>query len=96
MLAGPALSRHALATARPAVIAIALVGALQVAFTYAGPLQVLFDTAPLGTGHWLQIGGLALVVLAVVEGEKGVLRRVRGRPGGPRAASDPSSPRRAT
>jgi magnesium-transporting ATPase (P-type) len=85
MLNGPALSRHALATARPAAIAVALVAALQALFTYWGPMQTLFDTAPLDSGHWLEIGAVALAVLAVVEAEKALLRRLRPRRGAPEA-----------
>jgi magnesium-transporting ATPase (P-type) len=50
---------------------------LQLLFTYAPPLQVLFDTeaVPLWTWLWLLLGGLVFFFL--VEGEKLVLRRLR-------------------
>jgi magnesium-transporting ATPase (P-type) len=58
-------------------LGIGAVAILQALFTYAPPLQVLFETAPipLGVWPWLLLGGL--VFFLVVEGEKLVIRSVR-------------------
>jgi magnesium-transporting ATPase (P-type) len=49
--------------------------ALQLAFTYAPPLQALFRTTPLDAAAWTLILGLALAKFLAVEAEKAVLRR---------------------
>ena len=49
--------------------------ALQLAFTYAPPLQVLFRTTPLDAAAWTLILGLGLAKFLAVEAEKAVLRR---------------------
>jgi heme/copper-type cytochrome/quinol oxidase subunit 3 len=43
---------------------------LQVALTYAWPLQALFKTAPIDALAWLFIGLLSAAIFAVVEIEK--------------------------
>jgi magnesium-transporting ATPase (P-type) len=91
MLSSPALTGHALATARPALIATGLVLGLQALFTYAPPVQLLFDTAPLSGAQLLQILGMAVLVLGIVEAEKAVLRRVRGSPAPRSRASAPGA-----
>ena len=50
---------------------------LQLLFTYAPPLQALFDTraVPFGVWPWLALGGFVFFLL--VEAEKMVLRKVR-------------------
>jgi magnesium-transporting ATPase (P-type) len=78
-LDGPALSRHALATARPALISVALVVALQALFSYWPPMQTLFGTAPLAPAAWAAIAAAALIVFAAVEAEKALLRRFASR-----------------
>lgn len=52
----------------------ALLVALQLAFTYAPPLQRLFQTTGLGWSSWLMVLGLALCLLLAVEAGKAVLR----------------------
>ena len=74
-LLAPALSREGLLGSRPALVAIALVIAFQLAFTYAPPMQRLFQTAPLEPAAWLRIVAVASSVLVLVELEKAVLRR---------------------
>jgi magnesium-transporting ATPase (P-type) len=74
-LDGAALSRHALMTARPAAVSVALVVSLQGAFTYWPPMQTLFGTAPLAGAAWGAIAAAALAVFAIVELEKALLRR---------------------
>jgi magnesium-transporting ATPase (P-type) len=58
-------------------LGIGAVVILQVLFTYAPPLQALFETAPipLGAWPWLLLGGL--VFFLVVEAEKLVIRAMR-------------------
>jgi hypothetical protein len=50
---------------------------LQLLFTYAPPLQALFETEaiPLGVWPWLFLGGF--VFFLVVEAEKLLIRRAR-------------------
>ena len=69
------LSREGLFGSRPALIAIGLVLAFQLLFTYAPPLQFLFETQSLGAGTWLRIVLVASSVLFLVELEKWLLRR---------------------
>ena len=62
----------------PAVwIAVGLIVLLQFAFTYAPFMQVLFDTRPVAFGDGLAIVGLGVVLLAVLELEKLVRRRLQ-------------------
>jgi magnesium-transporting ATPase (P-type) len=74
-LDGPALSAHALATARPAAVAVALVAVMQLAFTYWPVMQILFGTAALPAGAWAWIVGAAFAVFALIELEKALMRR---------------------
>jgi magnesium-transporting ATPase (P-type) len=48
--------------------------AIQLAFTYAGPMQRLFDTAPLDWASWGMIVVLGLAKFLAVEAEKSVWR----------------------
>jgi potassium/sodium efflux P-type ATPase len=48
---------------------------MQLAFTYAPPMQALFRTAPLDAQAWLLIVGLALLKFLLVETEKWLLRQ---------------------
>ncbi|MBK1699200.1 HAD-IC family P-type ATPase [Rhodovibrio salinarum] len=74
-LNGPALSRDALASAGPAGLSVVLVLAIQMPFTYWGPMQTLFGTAGLSAGSWITIAAAGLALFAVVEVEKTLLRR---------------------
>ncbi|HYB40666.1 MAG TPA: HAD-IC family P-type ATPase [Candidatus Methylomirabilis sp.] len=58
-------------------LGIGAVVVLQCLFTYAPPLQALFETAPIPLGVWprLLLGGL--VFFLVVEGEKLIIRSMR-------------------
>jgi hypothetical protein len=62
-------------------LGIGAVVILQLLFTYAPPLQVLFETAaiPLRIWPWLLFGGL--VFFFVVEAEKLIIRLTRSREG---------------
>ncbi|MDO6388015.1 HAD-IC family P-type ATPase [Uliginosibacterium sp. 31-12] len=57
---------------RPAWLAIAVVMSLQLAFTYLPMLQLLFGTAALPVASWGYILLLGLMLLLLVEGEKGL------------------------
>lgn len=69
--------RAALGT--PAVLmGVAAVVVLQLLFTYAPPLQALFQTEPLDpVTHWLPIFAVGVLVLLLLEVEKAVIRRGR-------------------
>ena len=60
---------------RPALLASAIVISLQIAFTYAPPLQYLFDSRSLDLETWLLIVAVASSVLWMVELEKWVLAK---------------------
>ncbi|MGK7297257.1 MAG: cation transporting ATPase C-terminal domain-containing protein, partial [Candidatus Wenzhouxiangella sp. M2_3B_020] len=51
---------------------------LQLAFTYAPPLQALFDTRPVGLSDGVAVVGAGVILLAVLEFEK-LIRRCLGR-----------------
>jgi magnesium-transporting ATPase (P-type) len=59
-----------LAGARPAWTAIALVLLFQLLFTYAPPMQALFDTRPLDALTWVACALVALAIFLIVELEK--------------------------
>jgi len=63
--------------AGPAAVAVAVVLALQLAFTYLAPMQIVFGTASLGLRDWLIGACVGGCVLAAVEVEKALLRRTR-------------------
>lgn len=72
---GPLLSPVGWRGLRPALIAIAVVVALQGAFTYAPPMQTLFHTVSLTLHAWMWIAVAAVLVLVLIEVEKAALRR---------------------
>ncbi len=57
------------------LMAIGLVIALQIVFTYAGFMQVLFDTRPLPAEAWVRLVVVASSVYLLVELEKWITRR---------------------
>ena len=59
---------------RPVLIAIVLVILFQMLFTYLPPMQEAFGTAPIGWPEWMRVIVLALLIFAVVELEKAVVR----------------------
>ena len=73
---------------RPALIAVALTILLQLGFTYWAPMQRLFGTRDLDLGTWGVIALASILVLALVEAEKAVLRRAL-RPAEQPAKADP-------
>jgi magnesium-transporting ATPase (P-type) len=74
-----ALNREGLFGNRYVLIAIGLLIVMQLAFTYAPPMQLLFGTAPLSAQHWLVIICVSSSALWLVELEKAWLRKRRGR-----------------
>ncbi len=57
-----------------ALISVSVLLVLQLAFTYFGPMQKLFDSVPIDALSWLKIMAIASTVLFLVEMEKAVLR----------------------
>ncbi len=78
-LRGWAFESGSLAGSGPAVLAIGLVLAFQLLFTYTSPFQLMFGTRPLDGDAWARIVLVAVSVLLLVEVEKGVLRHVNRR-----------------
>lgn len=78
-LINPVLSWEGLTGNRWVWVAIAALVALQLAFTYAPPLQALFHTAALDAEAWGRILAFGLIVLLAVEAEKALVRRLRQR-----------------
>ena len=64
------LSRDGLLGSRPVLIAVAVVIGFQLVFTYAPPMQILFDTRPVSFSSWCLIVLVASSVLFLVEAEK--------------------------
>jgi magnesium-transporting ATPase (P-type) len=62
---------------RVALLVSAILIVLQLAFTYAPPMQYLFHSAALDALSWAVILGCASVLFLAVEIEKAVLRRAR-------------------
>ncbi|MEA1919581.1 MAG: cation-transporting P-type ATPase, partial [Campylobacterota bacterium] len=60
-----------------AIYATGLLIIFQLLFTYAPPMQKLFQTSALSLGHWLIIIAVASSVFFLVEAEKWVLRKKR-------------------
>lgn len=73
----PVLGWRALTGNRMVLVSIAGVIALQLLFTYAGFMQALFGSVPLGWGEWGLVMSLGLLLFAVVEVEKWLTRRIR-------------------
>ena len=78
-LRASSLNLTALLGNRYVLLAVVLVSAIQVLFTYTGFMQTLFRTAPLPLDLWIPIWVMALCVFLLVEAEKTWLRR-RERP----------------
>ena len=75
----PVLSREGLLGSRPVLVAVGVVLALQLAYTYLPPLNLLFATKPLTLADWGAILLVAFWVLLLVEAEKWLLYRWRRR-----------------
>jgi magnesium-transporting ATPase (P-type) len=80
-LRAPAFGWDVLTGNKMVLVSIGAVIALQLVFTYAGFMHMLFGSVPLGWNEWGLIALLGLAVYVIVEVEKWVTRRVR--PGQP-------------
>lgn len=72
-----AVSLSGIFGSRPVWIAIGLVMALQIGWTYLPFMQTIFGSAALGLDHWLAIVAISVLIFLIVELEKWVLRRRR-------------------
>jgi magnesium-transporting ATPase (P-type) len=70
-----ALNREGILGNRWVLLAVAAVAVLQLLFTYAPPLQALFETQPLAAGDWLFVLPVAASVIFIVDGAERLLRR---------------------
>ncbi|MDT8878031.1 HAD-IC family P-type ATPase [Halomonas saccharevitans] len=86
------LSLQGLFGSRPVWIAIALVMALQLGWTYLPIMQRIFGSAALGLDHWLAILAVAVAIFLSVELEKGARRRLHRRRGERKAFDDRGHP----
>ncbi len=84
---------------RAVLVAVGVLVVIQALFVYAPPMQFLFGTAPMAAADWGRVLAFGFVVFFLVEAEKAVVRRRRGRfeaPSGaeatPAAGSAPSGP----
>ncbi|CAA7620773.1 cation-transporting P-type ATPase [Magnetospirillum sp. SS-4] len=75
----PAVTRRGLSVSRPAIIAIVMVLAWQMLFTYAPPMQAVFDSAALGWAAWGRILAAATVLFVVIEVEKAIMSKRKAR-----------------
>jgi hypothetical protein len=62
------------------LIAVSMVFALQLLFTYAPFMETFFDSRALSSGVGLQIVGVGLALLVVLEVEQWLRRRFFARP----------------
>ncbi len=73
------ISREGLLGSRPVLIAVALVVAFQLMWTYLPPLQLLFDTRGIDLASWGRIAAAAAVIFVAIEVEKAVAARLARR-----------------
>ena len=73
----PVLNRAGLFGSRAVLIAVAILLVLQLLFTYAPPLQLLFGTTAIGLVEWGRILVFAVALFLLVEVEKLLLRGQR-------------------
>ena len=71
---GTAFVRETVTGNRVVWLVVGLMVLLQLAFTYAPPLQAVFRTVPLGGTSWLVLAGLGVLVFLAVEAEKAFWR----------------------
>jgi magnesium-transporting ATPase (P-type) len=74
-LSASSFNRAGIFGSRPVLVAIGIVVLFQLLFTYAPPMQFLFQTAALDMGTWAEIVMIASTVFFLVEVEKFFLRR---------------------
>ncbi|WP_404364944.1 cation-translocating P-type ATPase [Marinobacter sp.] len=80
----PALCIKGLFGSRVVLIAIGLVVVFQLAWTYTGPMQFLFESTALTATHWGLVWAAGLLIFLLVEIEKAVVRRWQNRGPGDR------------
>ena len=78
-LSGRSLSWRGLIGTPAVLIAVALVTALQLLFTYAPFMELFFDTRPMGMREGLVVLGVGVVLFTVLELEKWLRRSLRTR-----------------
>lgn len=69
------LNKEGIFGSKPALIAIALVVALQLAFTYLPFMQFFFKTQALNLSQWITIIAISLLVFFILEFEKMIVRK---------------------
>jgi len=79
-LLGPAIRRGGLSGNPKIMLSILVVLGIQLAFTYAGPMNRFFHSVALPAEIWLRILAAGSTVLILVEIEKAILRRWRSDP----------------
>jgi P-type Ca2+ transporter type 2C len=89
----PAYTRAGLLGSRAVLIAIGICFVLQLLFTYAPFMNVLFGTEPLDTEAWIRCVGVGLFVFVAVELEKLVRRRRMPAGAADGAGGEPTSER---
>jgi len=78
-LLAPSCTVDGILGSRAVGVAIGLVLAFQLLFTYAPPFQALFRTRPLDMAMWGEVVAIASIVFFLVEIEKWAMRRFRAR-----------------
>lgn len=73
----PVLSKEGIFGNRMVHVAIGIVFAAQLIFTYASPMQGLFGTAAIGVSQWIRIVAVAACVFVLVEAEKYYARIIK-------------------
>ena len=76
-LLAPVLNRTGLLGNKIALLTVLACALLQLAFTYAPAMNTIFGSTPLGYSEWLKAAAVGVLVFAVVEVEKFVVRRRR-------------------
>ncbi|MBZ8135187.1 cation-transporting P-type ATPase [Afifella sp. IM 167] len=77
-MGGPSLTWRGILGTRAVLIGITLQTLAQAVFTYAPPAQFIFESRPLSVGDLAMVIGVGVLLFAVLEVEKGVMRRWRG------------------
>ena len=84
---GPSITWRGILGTRAVIIGVALVAGLQLAFTYAPPFQLMFETRAVGLVDGLVTVAAGAALLLVLELEKAVLAPIRRRRSAPTAAA---------
>ena len=74
---GPSITWRGVLGTRAVVVGVGLVTVLQLAFTYAPPFQLMFETRPVGLADGALTVAAGLALLIVLEAEKALLLRLR-------------------